>query len=160
MAKVAIVCSGGGHLTQALAIAGELAGRHEFFLCVPNFPALRQMRLREVRTIYYLPAYWGYSRPLGVMASLAVSMVKLGRIFRRERPDYVMTTGAEIAIVALLVNRVVPRCPSLFIESVSRIETPSLTGRLVYRLADRVFVQWPGLLQRYGPRAEYHGGLV
>jgi UDP-N-acetylglucosamine:LPS N-acetylglucosamine transferase len=91
---------------------------------------------------------------------MAVALWKFFRIFRRERVEYVISTGAEVALPALLVNRLFFHCPSLFIESVSRIDAPSLTGRIAYHLADRVFVQWPGLLRHYGPRAEYHGRLL
>jgi beta-1,4-N-acetylglucosaminyltransferase len=35
-----------------------------------------------------------------------------------------------------------------FVESVCRVKTLSLTGRLVYPLVDRFFVQWPELHER------------
>ena len=160
MAKVCLVSSAGGHLTQAVSIAGELAGEHDFILCVSRFTAVRGMELEEMRAIHFLPVYWGHQVPFGVLMGMAVSLWKFFRIFRRERIAYVITTGAEIALPALLVNRLFFRRPALFIESVSRIDTPSLTGRIAYHLADRVFVQWPGLLRHYGPRAEYHGRLL
>lgn len=118
------------------------------------------MQLEEVGRIYYTPVYWQYQRPFGVIVSLLVSVFALLRVFWKERPDFLITTGAEIGIPALVVGRFLFRRPTLYIESLARIESPSLTGRICYHLASRIFVQWPGLLRFYGPKAEYHGNLL
>ena len=44
----------------------------------------------------------------------------------------------------------------VFVESVCRVQKLSLTGRLLYPIADKFLVQWPQLLQKC-PRAEYLG---
>jgi hypothetical protein len=44
------------------------------------------------------------------------------------------------------------------IESMARIERPTLTARMLYPFANLFFVQWPGLL-KYFPKAEYMGRL-
>ena len=160
MAKVALVSSAGGHLTQALTIAGELSGEHEFFLCVTSFPAVQNMKLEEVKRIYYTPVYWGYQLPFGIIVSLVVTLFSFLRILRKEQPDFIITTGAEIALPALLVNRFYKRRPSLYVESLTHTEIPSLTGKIVSHLVNRVFVQWPALLKHYGANAEYHGRLL
>jgi len=160
MAKVCLVSSPGGHLTQILSIAAELADEHEFFLCITGFPAVRNIRLDEVRRIYGMPVYWKYQDPFGIIVSVVAALFQFVRVFRKERPDFLITTGAELALPALIVNKIFFRRPSLFIESVSRIASPSRTGRYASRLADRVFVQWPELLKAYGRRAEYHGRLL
>ena len=160
MAKIALVCSPGGHLAEVLSLAREFTGRHEFFLCVTNFELTRDLAFDDIPRIYRTPYYWRYQYPFGVFVSLAATLFSFIRIFWKERPDAILTTGAEVAVPALVVNRLFFRRPSLFIESLTRVEAPSLTGRLAARLADRVFVQWPGLLGFYGGKAEYHGGLL
>jgi beta-1,4-N-acetylglucosaminyltransferase len=49
----------------------------------------------------------------------------------------------------------------VYVESVARTTTLSLSGWIVYALglADAVFVQWEGLLKKY-PRAKYAGRVV
>jgi hypothetical protein len=42
----------------------------------------------------------------------------------------------------------VRRVKVVFIESFCRVQSLSLTGRLLYYLADRFVVQWPGLVDR------------
>jgi UDP-N-acetylglucosamine:LPS N-acetylglucosamine transferase len=46
----------------------------------------------------------------------------------------------------------------IFVETGSRVTALSLTGRLMYRIANLFFVQWPDLVQRY-PKAIYAGRL-
>jgi len=47
----------------------------------------------------------------------------------------------------------------IFIESFARVEHLSLTGKILYYLADRFLVQWPELKQQY-PRSEHLGLLI
>ena len=160
MAKVCLVSSPGGHLSEVLSAVEGGLGKHDFFLCVTGFETVRQVELEGVSRVYLAPVYWRYQMPFGVILSLLASLWMFVRVFRRERPDFIVTVGAEIAIPALLVNRLLFRRPSLYIESLACVEKPSLTGRIVAHLASRAFVQWPRLLDFYGSKAEYHGRLV
>lgn len=47
----------------------------------------------------------------------------------------------------------------VFVESVARVQGLSMSGRLLYRIADRFLVQWPVLRDKW-PRCEYRGRLV
>lgn len=47
----------------------------------------------------------------------------------------------------------------VYVESFCRVRTLSLTGRILYHLADHFVVQWPQLTTKY-PRAKYQGLLV
>ena len=46
----------------------------------------------------------------------------------------------------------------IFVESWCRVESLSLTGRIMYWVAHRFVVHWPELVRRY-PRAEYLGRI-
>jgi UDP-N-acetylglucosamine:LPS N-acetylglucosamine transferase len=67
-----------------------------------------------------------------------------------KRPiDLVLVVGTPHAVPMLLAARILGR-PTVFVESITRVDQLSLTGRLVWRLrlASRLFVQWPGLQAR------------
>lgn len=81
------------------------------------------------------------------------------RIFQKERPDLVVSTGAEIAIPVILVSKLF-RVPSIYIECGAQVTTPSVTGRVMYWLANRFYVQWPELREVYGPHARFEGSLI
>ena len=46
----------------------------------------------------------------------------------------------------------------VFIESYAKVNTPTRTGRLLYRFAHRFYIQWPELQEHY-PNALYAGGV-
>ncbi len=81
-------------------------------------------------------------------------------MLRRVRPDVVLALGTATAIPLCLAGKCMGiRC--VFVESLTRVEQLSLTGRILYhlRLADRLYVQWENLLERFG-RATYEGAVV
>lgn len=80
-------------------------------------------------------------------------------VFFRERPEVVISTGSEIAIPAFFVGRLF-NCELIFVESVSRVNSRSGTGRIVYYLSDLFLVQWESLLDLYGPKARYEGSIL
>ena len=46
----------------------------------------------------------------------------------------------------------------IYIESFARVDAPSLTGKLMYSLADLFLVQWEEMLEVF-PKATYAGGI-
>jgi UDP-N-acetylglucosamine:LPS N-acetylglucosamine transferase len=90
---------------------------------------------------------------------MVIAAFRLLAILAKEKPDAILSTGAEIAIPAFLIGRVVG-CELIFIETLARVTRPSLTGILVYPISDHFFVQWPQLKSRYGKKAEYAGSVL
>ena len=80
------------------------------------------------------------------------------RLVRRERPDAILSTGAALAFPFFLVGRLL-RVRLVYVESLTRTESLSLSGRLVYPLATRFFVQWPGAAEGRR-RATYAGSIL
>lgn len=84
-------------------------------------------------------------------------MVSAGKIMHREKPDFLVTTGALIAFPFCLYAKLMG-AKVIYIESFARVHDRSLTGRLVYPIADLFLVQWESLLELY-PKAKYVGGV-
>jgi UDP-N-acetylglucosamine:LPS N-acetylglucosamine transferase len=148
--KICLVCSHGGHLTEILQILGALQG-HEIF-----FATYRSSRDADVLRI--APAY--FTDNIGYSAwRMARAFPWAWRILRRERPQAILSLGAEIAVPFFCLGRLL-KIRTIFIESWCRVENLSLTGRLVYPLADEFWVQWPQLLGACGPKAAYHGAVI
>ncbi len=145
--NICLVCSHGGHLNEMEQILSAFEGHRVFYFCYDADTT------RRLPTAYLVPN----------MAKNPVEMFKnffrVARIFRKERPDLIVSTGAEIAIPAVLVGKLF-RIPSLYIECGAQVKTPSFTGRLMYWLATEFYVQWPELLAVYGPRARFEGSLI
>ena len=78
-------------------------------------------------------------------------------ILRREGPTLLLSTGAGPIVPFALVGKLFGVCV-IYIENAAQVVTPSLTGRIMYHLADRLFYQWPRL-GRYFPGGVYGGPL-
>ena len=69
----------------------------------------------------------------------------------------IIGAGPSISVPPSLAGKLLG-AKVIHVESASRVTRPSLTGRLLYPVADLFFVQWEGLLERF-PRARYAGRL-
>jgi beta-1,4-N-acetylglucosaminyltransferase len=148
--RVLIVCSAGGHLTQALALRRWWSQHERFWVTFPTEDARSRLsgeRFAEcnyptVRNIPNLLRNVGLAR----------------RVLKQTRPDLVFSTGAALALPFFMQARHFG-ARTVFLEPVDRITSPSLSGRLVYPFADRFLVQWPSLLTTY-PDAENIGVVL
>jgi beta-1,4-N-acetylglucosaminyltransferase len=73
-------------------------------------------------------------------------------------------TCVPICLILYLFSKclfILPKCKIVFIESVCRVKTLSLTGKMLYylKIADAFLVQWPELKSIY-PKSIYIGRLV
>lgn len=156
--KVGIVCSTGGHLTQALSALESFEG-HDCFLVIQDFPSVKGIHLSEIPRIYHLRIFFNYSIWTGVLLSLFVNLFQLISIFWREKPDLLFSTGAEVAIPAFFIGKYLFGTKLIFLESLARIWDPSSTGKVLCRISDLYLVQWPEILKKAGPKAMYQGRL-
>ena len=148
--RAVVVASGGGHLTEALlAIEG-----------VPLRATIATLELpHTARTLqgvgwkhYYLVDPHGNA--VKYLKNFAQSLL----LVLRDRPDYVISTGAGMAIPTCVIGKLLG-AKLIFVETAARVHTPSRTGRLLYPLADLFLVQWEPLLKDY-PKAKYGGVLL
>jgi UDP-N-acetylglucosamine:LPS N-acetylglucosamine transferase len=80
-------------------------------------------------------------------------------ILEQERPDLILSTGAGPAVPFAIVSRLFFRTRIIFVETITRIRRPSLTGRIMYWLAHDFLYQWASL-RPFFPKAQYGGPLV
>ncbi len=146
--KICLVASPGGHLTQLLYLADALEGSELFYITYREERALLNPRT------YLIENPW--TKPLALLAMVP----RMLTILIRERPQVVISTGGEIALPAFLIARFLLRSETIFIESLARIRTRSVTGLLLYPISSLFLVQWLSLLPRYGRKAIYWGSLL
>jgi beta-1,4-N-acetylglucosaminyltransferase len=146
--KVALVCSHGGHLTEILHLLEAFEGDEIVLI------TYRSMRTSELTYKKYLleNIYWN---PVKMVKAFSTFF----SIYRKERPDLIVSTGSEIAIPAFYTAKLF-RIPTVFIESWCRVRTTSGTGKIIYPIADLFLVQWPQLAALYGKKAQYAGALI
>lgn len=146
--KIALVCSHGGHLTEMLYLMDAFQGHEIFFVTYDNF------RTRDLGYKKYLLQNIG-TNPL----KMSKAFLDFIKILFKEKPEMIISTGSEIAIPAFFIGKLF-RIKTVFIESWCRVSTKSGTGRIVYSFSDLFLVQWPELLELYGEKARYEGGVI
>lgn len=136
--KTALICSTGGHLSELHRLE-KLFGAHPDSLWI-TFDTPQSRQLLEGRRCVMLP----YVGPRDFKGTIA-AMRPLLRVFRAEHFDAAISTGAAIATAALPLA-VSNGIPSTYIESVARLNAPSMTGRLLQRVPGvHLRTQTPGL---------------
>jgi len=146
--KICVVSSCGGHLTEARCLRSAYAEFDHFY--VLNDQALLPPDM-EGRTFFITHA----ERDWRVLKNLWEAFA----ILRRERPHAILSTGAGPAVPFALIGRLFFGTRVIFVETITRIDQPSLTGRIMYRLAHDFFYQWKGL-ERFFPKGRYGGALL
>nr|CAD2172810.1 unnamed protein product [Meloidogyne enterolobii] len=88
------------------------------------------------------------------------------KLLRITRPDLILCNGPAICLPICLFARLfnflrIKRIKIIFVESICRVQTLSLTGRILYHLniPDAFLVQWPSLKEKY-IRTQFIGRLV
>jgi UDP-N-acetylglucosamine--N-acetylmuramyl-(pentapeptide) pyrophosphoryl-undecaprenol N-acetylglucosamine transferase len=128
--KVLFAASTGGHLAQ-LARFSHSWNYSEDSLWV-SFDSPQSRSLLKGKRVLYVP----YVEPRDYMGAFRVARV-ISALLKDESFDLAVSTGAALALGVLPAAKF-KGIPSYYIESVSRVEGPSLTGRLLHasRLTD------------------------
>lgn len=79
------------------------------------------------------------------------------KVLRMERPDLIVSTGAAVAVPFFVVGRLLG-AKTVYIEIIDRMDSATLTGKLVYRFTDIFVVQWPEMTKVY-PKAVCLGSV-
>ena len=78
-------------------------------------------------------------------------------IYRKEKPDVIICTGVLAMIPICMISKMMGK-ELIYIESFAKVTSPTETGKLLYKFADRFYVQWESMLKFY-PKAVYLGGI-
>jgi UDP-N-acetylglucosamine:LPS N-acetylglucosamine transferase len=145
--KICLACSAGGHLTELLQVMDAVKGHETFFLTFK-----REDTVKFDEKVYFI------IDPKRNPIKLLKNVLQTLRVLLKERPDVVISTGAGVVVPACYIGKILG-AKIIFIESFARITSKSLSGMLVYPIANIFLVQWKPLLNKYGRRAQYGGSV-
>jgi beta-1,4-N-acetylglucosaminyltransferase len=147
--RVLLVCSPGGHLQQMLALEPAWRG------CECTWVTLHAADTDEL--LADRDALYGHGPTNRSIKNLFRNLAFAWRIVRDTRPDAILSTGAGLAVPFFLVGKL-RRRRLVYVESLTRSSSLSLSGRLVYPIADTFLVQWPEAATKR--RMAYHGSVL
>ena len=97
-------------------------------------------------------------KELSFLPRMIINTFRSLRIYMKEKPDVVISTGVLAMIPMCLIAKKFGKKKLIFIESFAKVTSATQTGKLLYRYADRFYVQWPQMKEIY-PNALYLGGI-
>jgi beta-1,4-N-acetylglucosaminyltransferase len=148
--KIALVGSSGGHLAQLLLIK-QIWEKHERFWVTFDKADSRSLLKDEEK-------YWCYYPTNRNIKNLIKNTLLAWRILRKEKPDIIISTGAASAIPFFYIGKLL-KIKTIYIEVFDRIDSPTLTGKLVYPISDLFIIQWEEQRKFY-PKGKFLGGLL
>ena len=147
--ELLLVCSSGGHLLQLWSLGEAWRGFERVWVTFDKSDA--RSLLREERVIR---AHGPTNRNI---ANLLRNLALAWRVVGWHRPRVVLTTGAGVAVPFAWVGRL-RGAKVVYVESLTRIDGPSLSLRMIAPVAERVYAQWPELAEAV-PKARYAGSI-
>ena len=147
---ILLVASSGGHLVQLLTLREAYEGLPTVWVANDK-PDARSL-LADERAHFLAGPFSRHPR------SLLRNIVFAWRLVRRERPVAVLTTGADIAVPFAWIGRL-HGARVIYVESFTRIQTVSLSCKLIKPVAHEIYVQWPELLDLL-PGARFAGAVA
>ena len=168
-AKTIIVLGSGGHTAEMLRIIRNLnfdrySPRIYIHARSDNLSAEKVKELERDNKDYKLISIsrsrevsQSYSSAIWTTISASLNSLPIAW---SENPDLILCNGpgtcVPICIIAFLFKTCfVSDVKTIFVESYCRVKTLSLSGKILYYIADRIIVQWPYLSKPFYKRTVY-----
>jgi len=143
--KLLLVCTSGGHFATMRGLE-PFWSEHER-VWVTDQKKDTQILNNWQEIVYWLP----YQGPRQLIP-FVLNFPKILQIVALERPDIIISTGANIAVNFAIAAKFFGN-HFIYVESISRSQELSLSGKLVYFLCNELYVQWPELSAKYSKAA-------
>lgn len=151
MKKVLFTASSGGHFEQLMMLR-ELIDEYDSVVLTEK----TKYKVKVDNAKLYTVCQINRKELLFIFKFIYIFFKSLAIIIK-EKPDVIISLGALSTVPACLIMKMMRR-KVIFIESFAKIDSPTLTGRLVYKFADLFLVQWESMKKFY-PNAHCKGGL-
>jgi UDP-N-acetylglucosamine:LPS N-acetylglucosamine transferase len=147
---VLLVCSAGGHLLQLVLMKDAWLGLRTAWVTHERDDSRSLLRDEQV--------FFAWSPTTRNVPNLIRNTGLAWTLLRRLRPKVIVSTGAGVAVPFAWIGRLLGS-KVVYIESLARLESASLSCRLIRPVASRTYVQWSELVRSL-PDARYVGNIL
>lgn len=131
--KVCLVGSSGGHLIHLYMLKDFWKDKDRFWVTFDKEDARSILENEKV-----IPCYYPTNRNI---KNLIKNTFLAIRVLLKEKPDLIISSGAAVAVPFFYIGKILG-AKLIYIEVFDRIGKPTVTGKLVYPIADKFIVQW------------------
>ena len=146
--KICVICSVGGHFKQILKLSPSYKKFTHYYVLMYK-PIIDEFIRKE--NVYLVTS------PERNPFSFFINIIESARVFLKEKPDVIISTGAGVAIATCYIAKLF-RKKVIYIEDWCIVDHPSVTGRFVYPISDLFIIQRKHLVKYY-PKAVFGGEL-
>lgn len=128
------MCSAGGHLAQLYRLESWWRAHRRTWVTFRKADAESVLDGEDV--------VWAFHPTTRNIGNLLRNTVLAYKVLRQDRPDVIVSDGAGLAVPFFVLGRLLG-CRTVYIEVFDRIDSATLTGRMVRRFSNLFCVQWP-----------------
>ena len=160
MSRIAVILGRGGHTAQTFALVDHLGPEYDYLYLIGILDSLTPTKIKIPGKILpvipprLLPQDSRIMSIIRTLGTLVLSFIYL-LLFR---PNIIISCGTGLTVPIFYAARAIG-IKMVFIESMSRVESLSMTGRLLLGKTDLFVVQWSDLAARI-PGTTYGGQLL
>lgn len=132
--RVCIVCSSGGHLAQLHCLDAWWRKHERFWVTFDKPDAVSLLEGEKV--------YFGHHPTNRNVKNTLRNAVLAIKILAKERPELIVSNGAGLAVPFFYVGKLLFGAKTVYVEVYDRVDSPTLTARLVRPVLDQMVIQW------------------
>ena len=153
--KVLFISSTGGHFNELMQLK-PMFEKYDYHIITEKDITNKDLVQQYEKKIYFLP-YGTRSKIFSYIIKYFYLCMKTVFLYFKLRPKYIVTTGTHTAGPMCYLGKLFGS-KIIYIETFANSNTKTVTGRLIYPIADLFIVQWKEMLKLY-PKAVYGGSI-
>ena len=155
MKRVLFISSTGGHFSELLQLK-SLFKKYDSYIVTEKDKTNENFKSEYGDRLYFLP-YGTRSKMFSYVFKYFYLCLKTIYLFFKIRPKYIVTTGTHTAVPMCYLGKIFG-CKIIFIETFANSKSKTLSGRMIYPIANLFIVQWKEMINLY-PKAVYGGSI-
>ena len=152
--KVMFIASTGGHLDELLQLK-PLFNKYNSYIVTEKTKSTIDLKYKYQKINYLV--YGTKDHLFSYIFKFIYNFIKSLILFIKIRPKVIVTTGTHTAVPMCYIGKLFFR-KIIYIETIANSKTKTLSGKLVYPIADTFIVQWESMIKLY-PKAIYGGWI-
>ena len=153
--KIILICSDGGHLAQILELK-DIFLTYDYLIVTEESPAT--LSLKEKFNIRYLKGRAkGQKRSIAFIFILICNAFLSLKILIQHFPKAIITTGSSTVVPMCFLGKITGT-KIIYILSYARVNSRAFSADIIYPIADKFILQWPGV-QKFYKKGIYLGGI-
>ena len=146
--RVLFISSTGGHLNELMQL-NSLFDKYNSYLITEKTDSTISLK-NKYKNVSYL-VFGTKDHLFSYIFKFSFNIIKSFCLYLKVRPKVIVTTGTHTAVPMCYIGKIFGS-KIIFIETFANSKTKTLSGKIVYKIADTFIVQWEEMKKLY-PKA-------